>query len=402
MPSGPLELQTPNPTTVGLKFESGPFTGMYASHLFGPQYPVQRCTVVASSGHPEGLWRPLLGSLTQPRHVRSQPAAPVVLRPLQHAWPWPGVDTQAVTRAPGAWRGIGAPLGSETMARDASMRTASTGAAVLALCIHALLAACGQAAAAAAAAAAARPTVAVSYTVAAATPTAQPIDQVFVVGADGRDPPARQLTSCAHGCVQPSWSPDGTQIVFAELTPQGMELRLMEGGADAGADGRRGRRRRQRRPAELARRHPRRLCPAEQRRARLHRPLPRGRAEGHRRGQRALHRGHATRSSWAAWWGRRTATVRTGRAAERRGRLHAVGLPGRQARRLRVQPHAQCRGWGCPGSPTSRLAPTPGHCLWVPRRSTSKPTAASPQSRRRCRRGRPTGRRSRYDSWRRQ
>ena len=69
------------------------------------------------------------------------------------------------------------------------------------------------------------PLVAVSYTDGPAPAT---INQIFLVGADGSSP--RQLTSAAsapHGAVQPSFSPDGTQVAYSEPTPQGMHLMLM-------------------------------------------------------------------------------------------------------------------------------------------------------------------------------
>ncbi len=50
-------------------------------------------------------------------------------------------------------------------------------------------------------------------------------DQIFIVDEDGLNP--RQVTSVQNGAVQPSWSPDGRQITFAEQTPQGMQLRIV-------------------------------------------------------------------------------------------------------------------------------------------------------------------------------
>lgn len=69
------------------------------------------------------------------------------------------------------------------------------------------------------------PMVAVSYTV-GGTPGSTPgANQIFTVHADGSNP--RQLTHCAAGCVQPDWSPDGSQIVFGEQSQSGMQLRLI-------------------------------------------------------------------------------------------------------------------------------------------------------------------------------
>ena len=50
-------------------------------------------------------------------------------------------------------------------------------------------------------------------------------NQVFVEREDASG--ARQLTHCANGCVQPSWSPDGRRIVYAEQTQTGMQLRMV-------------------------------------------------------------------------------------------------------------------------------------------------------------------------------
>jgi hypothetical protein len=64
-------------------------------------------------------------------------------------------------------------------------------------------------------------------TIAASWTTGQPpVNQLFTVKEDGSSP--RQLLTCTGGgCVQPDWSPDGSQIVFAEQTPTGLHLRLI-------------------------------------------------------------------------------------------------------------------------------------------------------------------------------
>ena len=46
------------------------------------------------------------------------------------------------------------------------------------------------------------------------------INQLFTVDEDGSN--ARQVTNCPHGCVQPSWSPDGSTLAFCEATPHGL------------------------------------------------------------------------------------------------------------------------------------------------------------------------------------
>jgi hypothetical protein len=74
-------------------------------------------------------------------------------------------------------------------------------------------------------------TVAVSYTTGGKLGVSPGTNQLFITREDGSDP--RQLTTCVQGCVQPSWSPDNSQIVYAEESPSGMQLRVIKPNATA-------------------------------------------------------------------------------------------------------------------------------------------------------------------------
>ena len=56
--------------------------------------------------------------------------------------------------------------------------------------------------------------------------------QLFAMNADGGS--RLQLTNCSHGCMFPSFSPDGRRVVFSEQMPTGVQLGVVNADGSGG------------------------------------------------------------------------------------------------------------------------------------------------------------------------